>query len=322
MSETGIELGDNDSLLPFYVYVLADKASEQGGPEVFYVGKGQGQRLDAHEGEFERLVQTDGDLTKHPKFERLQAMRMNGRQPLVRVIGRFETSDEALAVETVAIKYFYGIENLCNKVHGRGAEYCRAKGDWEIKPGLEQEKTPKTATGEETERNKALLAGAGAYQLLEELKQRLLQEEASGVALREFNENGNRAFHPGEGNGQLAVLFTAGEVDWMISFTASKKFSLTLANTVQTRSQRSWLEECWPSPCLEYLNNIVRGEPRYGVFYRSQKAWDERHGSTGWLPGKESEVDSALLRAKFATMDGVLKELELSVAELRRHRAA
>ena len=306
-----IEMGQQ-GLPEHYVYVLADPVTE-GDPEVFYVGKGRGSRLEAHEADFERVLSNGGDVNQHPKFERLQDMRRNGRKPLSLIIGRFETNEEALAVECMSIKYFFGINSLCNKVHGHGADNCRAKGVWEVVPGLDIEAAPRLATGEETARHKAQLAAAGAYEVLAELKERL---GAMGVSVRGFEGAGDRAYNPGAGNGFLGVMCQAAGVDWIISFSASRKFSLTLANTLETRSRRASLNDCWPAPCLAYVNQAVNGEPRYGVFYRSEADWIARHGLTGWEKGKVSS-DGTLLRARFETIDGVLKELCLSVEELR-----
>jgi hypothetical protein len=56
------------------------------------------------------------------------------------VIGRFDTEQEAFAVESCLIKWSYGIGNLTNTVHGHHHEFIREISIFEEVPGLDIEK--------------------------------------------------------------------------------------------------------------------------------------------------------------------------------------
>jgi hypothetical protein len=90
-------------LLPHYVYEMRDPRDNS----VFYVGKGTGSRLDTHHAGEE-----------NEKGERIRQIRKAGAKEVRIVIGRFRTEDEALAVESVLIKWTYGINLLTNLIHG------------------------------------------------------------------------------------------------------------------------------------------------------------------------------------------------------------
>lgn len=90
-------------LLPHYVYELRDPQDNS----VFYVGKGTGARIDYHS--------ADED---NSKGKRIREIESAGGQVIRIVIGRFVTEDEALAVESVLIKWVYGLSNLTNLIHG------------------------------------------------------------------------------------------------------------------------------------------------------------------------------------------------------------
>ncbi len=116
--------GDNnmpESLLPFYVYVLADPDDIL---KVFYVGMGRDERALSHWKEVRRLIgnQQQG---AHPKHERMMAIARDGREPIQAVIGRFETQDEAYAVESTLINWVYGYDNLTNQNRGRNPDQIR-----------------------------------------------------------------------------------------------------------------------------------------------------------------------------------------------------
>ena len=97
-------------LLPYYVYELRDPRDNS----VFYVGKGKGNRVDA--------ARDEGQ----PVGERICRIVEGGHEVKRIVIGRFRTEDEALAVESVLIKWNYGFDRLTNLIHGHRHRVIRA----------------------------------------------------------------------------------------------------------------------------------------------------------------------------------------------------
>jgi len=101
-----------------YVYELIDPRNN----EVFYVGKGVGHRVEQHQKDAE-----NDNSTK--KFKRINAIEYVNLEVIEKIIGRYDTDNEAKAVEATLIKYIYGLENLTNKMHSRGADTIREKND-------------------------------------------------------------------------------------------------------------------------------------------------------------------------------------------------
>ncbi|WP_019028852.1 GIY-YIG nuclease family protein [Colwellia piezophila] len=108
-----------------YVYILFDTRNDK----VFYVGKGQGLRIDAHE----------NDIQESAKVEMIKSLKQQDFYGK-RVIGRFETNNEARSVESVLIKWMYGFYNLTNMVHGFRSVNIRPEGDLEALQGLDVER--------------------------------------------------------------------------------------------------------------------------------------------------------------------------------------
>jgi len=91
--------------LRYYVYTLVDPRNN----EVFYVGKGVGNRVFAHKG--------DSTFNDTKKIQRINEIEEEGYE-VVRNIVNFELSEsEALSAEGTLINYI-GIENLTNIVKG------------------------------------------------------------------------------------------------------------------------------------------------------------------------------------------------------------
>ena len=105
-----------NTLLPHYVYELRDPRNNA----VFYVGKGTRNRVDAHDiCDIDEADDAQGGLVSSPKEEQIRSIkRVLPDGPLRVIIGRYESSAEAFAVETMLIKWVYGIEQLTNLVHG------------------------------------------------------------------------------------------------------------------------------------------------------------------------------------------------------------
>lgn len=90
--------------MQYYVYELIDPRDGQ----VFYVGKGTGDRLNDHLREFLRAGTPSG-----AKQERIAAIVAAGMIPKALIIERFEDEQAALDAEERRIEH-YGIENLTN----------------------------------------------------------------------------------------------------------------------------------------------------------------------------------------------------------------
>jgi hypothetical protein len=108
------------NLKPHYVYELVDPRDG----EVFYVGKGVGERALHHELEARnKLIETN-------KTNRIRDIEKNSERVTVRVIGRFETEEQAFAVEATLIHWIYGLNNLTNIQGGHGGSSIRAFGEF------------------------------------------------------------------------------------------------------------------------------------------------------------------------------------------------
>jgi hypothetical protein len=95
-------------LYDYYVYELRDPRNNK----IFYVGMGQGSRIYFHG--------NDKKSSGHPKEMRIAEIKNNGFSDCLRVIiGSYETSEEAFAVEATLINWVYGQENLTNIDPGR-----------------------------------------------------------------------------------------------------------------------------------------------------------------------------------------------------------
>lgn len=144
-----------DPLKKYYVYALIDdrEISEKG---IFYIGKGTSRRALQHGADalrFENLEITDEDNIKSSaKINKIKEIRDAGGEPLVRVLARFDTENEAFAAEAILIQAIYGrLEDggqLTNIVLGHNSKYIRDKGVFEELPRLDIPKNTRLDNGE------------------------------------------------------------------------------------------------------------------------------------------------------------------------------
>lgn len=113
---------------PFYVYALTDSENDT----VFYVGKGKGKRYAQHQKEVERGV------VESFKQQKICNILKRGHQVNPVIIGRFNTEQEALAVESLLIHWVYGVESLTNDTSGHGVSFIRPKGHYEELQGIDE----------------------------------------------------------------------------------------------------------------------------------------------------------------------------------------
>lgn len=259
-------------LLPYYVYVLLNPLKNN---KPFYVGKGTGNRVKEHERDIQVLLndekrkfeQQEQELEQEPELEQevnahdsifqrskhredqnkimsekqeeIKALLEAGVSPLQVILGRYETEDEAYAVEAALIHLVFGYENLTNIANGHGYKFLRTKNEYDyiVDHTKKQEDIPErkgidieqTIRSNEYRDQKILaLTEAGAYELLAELHNALTE---SGFNWRNFTNQGDKYFHPGESNGYLAVIVRIGEIDFNVQFTKKKTFSIQFIYT-------------------------------------------------------------------------------------------
>ncbi len=97
--------------LGYYVYLLLDPENEQ----VFYVGKGSGNRIFAH------INATLADETPSDKLDKIRAIRAN-KLEIAHIVHRHGlTEKEAFEVEAALID-FIGLSGLTNQIQGHNSD--------------------------------------------------------------------------------------------------------------------------------------------------------------------------------------------------------
>ncbi|GAB1056481.1 MAG: hypothetical protein WAqPseu_34840 [Shewanella algae] len=130
-------MNDNSNLKPFYVYELVDSRNN----EVFYVGKGVGQRGNQHE------LEARGAENSSDKIKKINDIKQSGGEVIVRVIGRYKSEEQAFAVEATLIHWVYGLVNLTNIQSGHGSSTIRNFGDLTVLEGIDIPKAERRADG-------------------------------------------------------------------------------------------------------------------------------------------------------------------------------
>ena len=138
---------------PYYVYELHENDTMTGKTKVFYVGRGIGKRIENHGSVVLNKLKNGVDIVEEKEKVIADLLERRKQDPncfLELVIGRYETVDEAIAVEATLIKWIYGKRNLTNKVHGSGHESIREFGNFDINHDLQP-------TGFSDERQSAII---------------------------------------------------------------------------------------------------------------------------------------------------------------------
>lgn len=115
-------------LKPFYVYALHDENDHN----FFYIGKGQDARIFQHAKDARRRK------SEKEKDKKILEIEQRGHKVKQTVIGRFDSADEAFAVESTLIHWVYGMDNLTNIASGHGASYIRSKNNYGYIPTLQE----------------------------------------------------------------------------------------------------------------------------------------------------------------------------------------
>ena len=109
----------------FYVYVLMDNKEK----EVFYVGRGKNGN---------NQITTKKEPLNVEKQERIEAIHKDPDNDLVPLtVGRFDTEEEAKAVEGMLVHWVYGFDNLTNGKVGDYFEQVRSKNDFRVLQGID-----------------------------------------------------------------------------------------------------------------------------------------------------------------------------------------
>ena len=252
-------------LLPYYVYALLDPQTMQ----VFYVGKGTGIRAQQHLQEVDAMLARQEELTtaKHLKIQEIYGRE---QKPTELVIARFETEDEAFAVEATLIKWVFGFDNLTNAVQGHGSEYVREKDDYLERIDLDIQAPVRNSDGSYAKANIDSLRSLGAYALLDLIQNRLTTE---GFQVRDFSAKGDKPFAPGESNGWLGLMVRIKHVDFIVGFSKSCVPAISIANTDWSRSPEAHaqLDIIYKSKGQSFFarepkNLNVKGQGRYRDF--------------------------------------------------------
>jgi uncharacterized protein (DUF1330 family) len=254
-------------LLQFYVYVLTDPRDNS----VFYVGKGQGERALNHVAEVRQLI-AKGAALESEKHRKIKDILDNHAEPTTLVIARFNEEGHAHAVESVMINFVYDYDRvLTNAVRGHGAEFVRRNGDTRLLPGIDIPERVRSQDGVFTDKNVEALTAAGAYDLLQRIRQQLSNR---GYTPRDFSRGTpDRPFDPGESNGWLGLIVPIHGIDFMVSFSATCKPAVSIANTPATRNDIAYAGlariEAKKGPKFHAgtpKNIVVKGERRYRDF--------------------------------------------------------
>lgn len=102
----------------YYVYELIDPVNN----EVFYIGKGKGNRVSHHVQQFKRNSKHQSNKDKVNRIRSILDMNLEVIENIIQV---FDTQEEAIEFESEMIA-FYGIENLTNK-YSKGMIYTYKK---------------------------------------------------------------------------------------------------------------------------------------------------------------------------------------------------
>lgn len=154
MSENTIN--EQNAILPYYVYELRDPRDNR----TFYVGKGSSLRIYAHS--------ADEENQKGARINEINKLEMKEQRI---IIGRFETEEEAFAVESILIKWVYGFDNLTNRVHGHRQVNIRPhseqiSGNYSIISGIDVSRDASSNSGEYTSNQKSQLIHNSVFEKL------------------------------------------------------------------------------------------------------------------------------------------------------------
>lgn len=180
-----------DPLKKFYVYALID-GRDMSASGIFYIGKGTANRGKQHGADalrIDKLDKTEEDRKSgSAKLNKIKEIRDAGSEPIVRVLARYDTEQEAFAAEAILIQTVYGRKEdggqLTNIVLGHNSRYIRSRGVFDELPRLDIPKTTRLDSGDYSKANLDKLRKNGVNEIAEEVVEqlRLMVDKASGMA--------------------------------------------------------------------------------------------------------------------------------------------
>ena len=116
----------------YYVYALRDPETK----EVFYVGKGTGNRIMNH---FEEAINPNGSVNDVLRLKRISTLLARGFKPsdIGRIIARVADESHAFAIEALFVKFVFSINLLTNIQPGHHSGFFRARNDWKKRIGFD-----------------------------------------------------------------------------------------------------------------------------------------------------------------------------------------
>lgn len=199
---------------------------------VFYVGKGSGNRLDAH------FLAADDLLDVPSAPERLRTIRRLvdsgiSRDQIGYVVARVETELEAFLIEALLIKFVYGIANLTNQVAGHGDWAIRSRNCWDVLPGFDLPSVVNPGKRQDRAELLPLLLAEGLSISLDYVRERLEAEPIFGAGV---NFGDYKVLDAGE----LGMEAPLGGT-WLKVFTRRKRIQLELRP--RTKTERAWMRD-------------------------------------------------------------------------------
>jgi len=151
-----------------YVYELVDLSIEP--PKVFYVGKGTNNRIYNHAIKVQNKIENNEVLSDDKEIAIAEFLQGNKSPEDLGeiIIGRFDSDEEAFAVEATMIKWIYGRDSLTNQVAGHYSDFIRTKGDYDKEHDIQ----PKTGY---SERQAEMMEQAGTKEIAENLVEELTE---------------------------------------------------------------------------------------------------------------------------------------------------
>lgn len=168
------------ALKPFYVYELVDPRDSK----VFYVGKGKGERALQH------VKEANKSDKETKKLNKIREVEGSGESVIVRVIGRYDSSKEALAVESTLIHWVYGYGSLTNKQGGHGGDTIRPRGNLDEIQGVDIRRKVNAYDGEYSKQEKERREANGIVAFMREVK--AFVERQTGYELDELDTSDAR----------------------------------------------------------------------------------------------------------------------------------
>lgn len=310
LSETIVK-ADNEEipLKEHYVYVLIDPRDK----EVFYVGKGQRNRLAHHVLEANRKLLSESNVKcanqdnsvdndeeesqgagENEKVRRIQAIHDQGHQVTQLVIARFTTEAEAFAVESVLIHWVYGrLESggkLTNVQSGHNHRFVRKLGNFGLCELIDIPKKMKNYDGEYSREKLQLLLKHGIPDIAIETVSRLrsiLQPEGSHIEIGDpiITDSGR----------YVAAVVNFGDPAVILRLQFSHKHIITNLRAVDENARES--RKAFESR-ISQLGLIPKGNGRY--------CWlEDNWCNSGIEFGKYKEVAARITSADVRLRSGI-----------------